>query len=108
MGAPALSVTTLLREKPRSTGCTVAQPDSSVGAPAPARGKDHVGAFLRMTAILLCGVFPDSVSHPVPVPDGVRVGLGEAVAAELEGEQDVAAVVALVADEVAQAHAQPA
>jgi hypothetical protein len=52
----------LPREKPRSTGCTVAEPDSSVGAPASARGKDHAGAVLRMTAILPCGVFPDSVS----------------------------------------------
>jgi hypothetical protein len=60
-GRTALSVTTLLREKLRSTGCTVAEPDSSVGAPALARGKDHAGASLRMTAILMCSVFPDSV-----------------------------------------------
>src|SRR5687767_9028837 len=60
-GRPTLSVTTLPREKPRSTGCTVTEPDSSVGAHAPARVKDRVGASLRMTAIPSCGVFPDSV-----------------------------------------------
>src|SRR5687768_279979 len=49
----------LPREQPRSTGCTVAERDSSVGAPAPARRKDYAGAFLRMTAILLLRCFPD-------------------------------------------------
>jgi hypothetical protein len=42
-GRSALSVTTLPREKPRSTGCTVAEPDSSVGAPAPAWGEGSRG-----------------------------------------------------------------
>jgi hypothetical protein len=32
VGRPALAVTTAVREEPRSTGRTVAEPDSSVGA----------------------------------------------------------------------------
>jgi hypothetical protein len=56
MGAPP-GRSRPLRDEPRSTGCTVAESDSSVGAPAPARGKDRAGAFLRMTAVLPGGVF---------------------------------------------------
>jgi hypothetical protein len=42
----------LLREKPRSRGCTVAEPDFSVGAPALARGKDLAGASLSLRGCL--------------------------------------------------------
>jgi hypothetical protein len=57
MGAPPCRSRPFCARKPRSTGCTVAEPDSSVGAPALARGKDHTGAFLRMTAILVVQCF---------------------------------------------------
>jgi hypothetical protein len=57
MGAPPCRSRPFCARNARSTGCTVAQPDSSVGAPALARGKDHASASLRMTAIPMCSVF---------------------------------------------------
>jgi hypothetical protein len=47
----------LPREKPRSTGCTVTQPDSSVGAPAPAWGEESRGRLPQNDSDPRCAVF---------------------------------------------------
>jgi hypothetical protein len=55
----------LLREKPRSTGCTVAEPDSSVGAPAPARGEGSRGRLSQNDSDPSVRCFPDPVFNSI-------------------------------------------
>jgi hypothetical protein len=65
---PVLAVTRAMREEPRSTGRTVAEPNSSVGATGfHAIGEDRAGASLRMTGdpLLMTGGF---AACRLPIP----------------------------------------